>query len=353
MSDRQPARRLRKLTPTHLASVHSLLLLTVALIVVFSLLEPATFATLFNARSILSSQSVTAMLALAEMIPLAAGEFDLSVGYAMGLIAVITVGLQVNLGLPWELAVVLALLCGMAIGLVNGCLVAFARINSFIATLATGTILYGISNWYTSGVEIEGKLPQGFATISQGRVWEIPIPALYVAVTAVVLWILFEYLPIGRHLYAIGANRKAAELVGIRSRRYVVSSFVAAGFLVGLAGVMTASLLEVGNPNLGPEYLLPAFVGALLGATSVRPGRVNVWGTIIAVILLAVGISGLEHLGAPFFVGSIFNGGTLVIATGLAGYAARRRLKVRTGDPAATPSPPTDPVFEGSHAEHL
>jgi ribose transport system permease protein len=144
---------------------------------------------------------------------------------------------------------------------------------------------------------------------------------------AVVLWVVFEYLPIGRHLYALGSNRKAAELVGIRSHRYVIGAFAASGLLVGITGVMTASLLQVGNPSLGPVYLLPAFVGALLGATSVRPGRVNVWGTIIAVLLLAVGISGLEHLSALFFVEPLFNGGTLLIATGVAGYAARRRLR--------------------------
>jgi ribose transport system permease protein len=320
------------LRPSHLLSVHSLLILTLALIGLFSILEPTTFPTLFNLRSVLSGLSATAMLALAEMIVLSAGEFDLSVGYGMGLITIVTVTLQVKGGLDWRWAVCLAILAGVTIGLINGVLVTMAKINSFITTLGTGTMLYGISLWYTGGVEIQGDFASGFLALGQGNLGSIPLPTLYVVAAAIVLWIVFEYLPVGRHLYALGSNRKAAELIGIRSQRYVIGAFATAGLLVGITGVMTASFLQVGNPTLGPEYLLPAFVGALLGATSVRPGRVNVWGTIIAVVLLAVGISGLEHLGALFFVEPLFNGGTLLIATGVAGYAARRRLRTdRTG----------------------
>jgi ribose transport system permease protein len=109
----------------------------------------------------------------------------------------------------------------------------------------------------------------------------------------------------------------------------VIGAFVAGGLLTAFAGVVLASRLQVGQSNVGPDYLLPAIVGALLGATTIRPGRVNVWGTIIAILLLAVGVAGIEQFGAAFFVDSLFNGLTLIIAVGLAGYAARRRLQAR------------------------
>jgi len=118
--------------------------------------------------------------------------------------------------------------------------------------------------------------------------------------------------------------------------------------VTAIAGIVLGAKLQVGQSNIGPEYLLPAFVGALLGSTSVRPGRVNVWGTIIAVLILAVGISGIQQLGASFFIEPLFNGLTLIIAVGLAGYFARRRLRVAVAlpDPSApasgdTPSSPT------------
>jgi ribose transport system permease protein len=144
-----------------------------------------------------------------------------------------------------------------------------------------------------------------------------------------VLWIALEYRPAGRRLYVIGASPRAAELTGIPVSRYVTVSFVAAGVLAASAGVFLSSTLRVGQPALGAEYLLPAFAGALLGSTTIRPGRVNVWGTIAAVITLAVAVSGLELLGAQFYVEDLFNGAILVLAVALAVYAERRR---RSGD---------------------
>jgi ribose transport system permease protein len=157
-------------------------------------------------------------------------------------------------------------------------------------------------------------------------------------------------LPIGRYLYAIGSYERAAELIGIPITRYVIGSFVASGVVTAIAGIVLGAKLQVGQSNIGPEYLLPAFVGALLGSTSVRPGRVNVWGTIIAVLILAVGISGIQQLGASFFIEPLFNGLTLIVAVGLAGYFARRRLRVAVAlpepllpSPGETPSSPAPP----------
>jgi ribose transport system permease protein len=213
-------------------------------------------------------------------------------------------------------------------------LVAFAEIDSFIATLAVGTFVYGVTNWYTQGQQIAGSFADGFVNVADRTFFSyVPAPAIYVAVASVVLWLVLEYLPIGRHLYALGANPRAARLVGIPTRKYIVGAFAASGFLTALGGVILASELQAGQSSLGPEFLLPAFVGALLGATSVRPGRVNVWGTLIAVLLLSIGISGLEQEGATFYVEPLFNGATLAIAVGVAGYAARRRLRARRPGP--------------------
>ena len=151
----------------------------------------------------------------------------------------------------------------------------------------------------------------------------------------IVLWIVTEYLPIGRYLYAIGANPRAAELNGIRSRRFVIGAFMASGLLGAIAGVVLAARLRIGQASVGLEFLLPALVGAFLGSTTIKPGRVNVWGTIVGVAILAVGISGIQQLGGEFYVEPLFNGVTLLFAIGLAGYAQRRAKPVARHAPEA------------------
>src|SRR6516162_9864957 len=180
---------------------YGLLFVTVALIILFTLLLPATFLTPLTFRSILSDQSIVALVSLAQMIPLAANKFDLSVGYGIGLAHILSIGFQVEAGLPWPMTVLLVCAVGLAVGVMNGLLVEAAQIDSFIATLGTGSILYAISIAYTGGQQIVGQLPSGFTAINDAMVFGVPAPAVYVLVLAVSLWISFEYLPIGRYLY--------------------------------------------------------------------------------------------------------------------------------------------------------
>ncbi len=312
-----------------LIEVYGLLLIAVLLVLFYAWLLPRTFPTALTAQSILSDKSTVALLSLAQAVVIATGNFDLSIGYVVGITHILAIGLQVRSGMSWQMAALIVLLIGAGIGLVNAILVQVAQIDSFIATLGTGTVIYGISIWYTGGQQIVGVLPPEFLAINGAKIAGIPLPAFYVLGVTILVWLAFEYLPIGRYLYAIGANRRAAELVGISIDRYVTGAFIASGTITAFAGLVLASRLQVGQSNIGPEFLLPAFVGALLGATTIKPGRVNAWGTLIAVLVLAIGISGIQQMGASFFVEPLFNGLTLIAAVGLAGYAARRRLRAR------------------------
>jgi ribose transport system permease protein len=198
-------------------------------------------------------------------------------------------------------------------------------------------VLYGLDEWYTGGTQVTGTLQPGFSNLAAtiGGTHGIPAPAIYVLVVSLGLWTVFDYLPLGHYIYVLGANPRAAELNGISAERYVTAAFVAGATLAAFAGVILEAELRVGQSSVGPEYLLPSFTGALLGATSVKPGRVNVWGTILAVGVLSVTVAGLQQLGAPFFVEQIFNGTMLVVAVGLAVYATRRRATSGTGSAAA------------------
>jgi ribose transport system permease protein len=264
------------------------------------------------------------------MIPIVTAKFDLSMGYALGLAHVIVMYELANTKHSWVLICLVAILGTSLIGLINGLLVEFAQIDSFIATLGTGSVLYAISGWITGGGRIvppPGGLPKGFTNLMDKHVLGLPVGAYYVIALVAILYVILEYLPAGRGLYVIGSNPRAAELVGVPKRKYVILAFVSSSAITGFAGCLLAAQQQVGNPSIGSEYLLPAFVGALLGSTTIRLGRANALGTLVAVAILAIGVSGIQQLGADFWATPLFNGLTLLAAVGLAGYSARRRLK--------------------------
>ncbi|MEO9823267.1 MAG: ABC transporter permease [Paracoccaceae bacterium] len=305
--------------------VYGLVILMVFLIGLFSVLLPNTFPTMLNLRSIVSDKAIIALLSLGAMIPMAAGRIDLTVGYGIVLWHVLAISLQTMVGMPWPLAVVMVLALGAFTGFLNGLLVEVAKIDSFIATLGTGTVLYALALWHTGGRQMVGLLPDGFYALNNTFIFGLPITGYYLLAITVVMWVVLEYTPIGRYLYAIGANQRAAQLNGIPTRKYVIGAFVASGMMTALAGVLLAAKLRIGQASVGLEFLLPALVGAFLGSTTIKPGRVNVWGTVVGVTILAVGISGIQQFGGSFWVEPLFNGVTLLIAIGIAGYAQRKK----------------------------
>ena len=315
-----PSGKILRLIP-----VYGLVILMFGLILLFSVLLPNTFPTLLNVRAIISDKAIIAILSLAAMIPMVAGRIDLTVGYGIVLWHILAISLQTLYGFPWPIACLVVLGLGAITGLMNGFLVEIAKIDAFIATLGTGTVLYALALWHTGGRQMVGVLPDGFYDINGTFVAGLPITGFYVFAITIAMWIILEYTPIGRYLYAIGANPKAAELNGIPTRKYVVGAFVTSGTLTALAGIILASKLRIGQASVGLEFLLPALVGAFLGSTTIKPGRVNVWGTIVGVVILAVGISGIQQFGGSFWVEPMFNGVTLLIAIGIAGYAQRKK----------------------------
>lgn len=330
----------------HVIGTYGLPVLTALLFLVFSIVLPDTFPTRENVSSILSNQSIPALLALGATIPIVTGKFDLSIGYGLGLAHVLVMYLVVEEGTPWPLACLAVVLGGALVGALNGAVVEFARIDSLIATLGTGSIMYALTGWLTDGSRIvpgPKGLPASFTGLYDARFLGLPLPAFYVLASVVVLWVVLERLPFGRYLYVVGSNPRAAGIIGIPAHRYSVYAFAGSGLVVGVSGVLLAAQQQIGNPSVGLDYLLPAFVGALLGSTTIRPGRANALGTLVAVSVLAVGLAGIGQLGAQFWATPLFNGGTLLLAVGLAGYAARRRLRTRAATDLPPPGEPPGP----------
>ncbi len=312
-----------------LAPVYGLVILMFGLIVVFSILLPNTFPTMLNLRSIVSDKAIIALLSLAAMIPMVAGRIDLTVGYGIVLWHILAISLQTSFGFPWPVSVLVVIALGALTGMMNGILVEVAKIDAFIATLGTGTVLYALALWHTGGRQVVGTLPDGFYKLNGTFIFGLPITGFYVLALSITMWVILEYTPLGRCLYAIGANPKAAALNGIPTRKFVMGAFIVSGVLTAVTGVLLASKLRIGQASVGLEFLLPALVGAFLGSTTIKPGRVNVWGTIVGVVILAVGISGIQQFGGSFWVEPMFNGLTLLIAIGIAGYAQRKKGAAR------------------------
>jgi ribose transport system permease protein len=293
-------------------------------ILLFSILRPETFPTTENAQTIASTQAVVALLALAAVMPLVVGHFDVSIGFQLGLSQTLTAGLVIKDGWPAGQAALVAVLACVLVGVVNGMLVTRLRLPSFIATLGVGTVVLGLTQLYGNDETISGPLPTSFTDIGRGEFIGLPLPFVYVAIAAVVLWLAFEYTPWGRAGHATGGNPRAALLAGIRTDRVTLQCFVGAGLLAGLSGVLSVMVLGASAPTVGLGELLPAYAAAFLGATAIRPGRFNAFGTILAVYLLAAGITGLQMMGAQFYVQQLFNGGALLVALTLSSLAGNR-----------------------------
>jgi ribose transport system permease protein len=294
-----------------------------ALIIIFGIWVPDTFLRVNTLTIILGDQAITAMLALGIIIPLAAGVFDLSFAGVCGVAVAVTAWAQVA-GWNPAAAALLAVLVATAIGAVNGFVVVKLKVNSFIATLGMSSLLLALTYWITDGVQIVSGFADWFLDLGTLQLIGIPLPFYAMVVLAIVVYIVIEYLPIGRYLYASGGNPVAARLAGVRVDRIVFGSLVVSSLVAGLAGVVLAARLGTASPDIGPSYLLPAFSAVFLGSTQIKPGRVNVVGTLIAIYLLATGVKGLQLAGAPVYVDDLFNGAALIIAVALAARSARK-----------------------------
>jgi ribose transport system permease protein len=299
---------IRSLTPYAVLMVFGLA------IIVFSALNPSSFATWANVKGILTTQSVLAVAALGVTIPLICGQFDLSVSATISVVGLLTTGLMSRTDVPWVLALTAGILVGITIGLVNGVLVGYGGIHSFIATLGVSTVLSGLALWYSRGQTIFSDIDPQFVSVMRGSLVGVPLPIIYTIVVGFAVWMLLSHVPFGRHLYAIGGNRSAAEIAGVPVRRTIVLSLVTGATLAAVAGVMLASRSASAQPGAGDTYLLPAFAAAFIGAACVKRADFNAVGTLIGVYFVATLVNGAFTLGAQNYVNSLISGSALILA---------------------------------------
>lgn len=318
--------------------VYGMVLITLILFVIFAIVKPDTFPTLQNFRILSSGNAALFILALGVTLPMAVGKIDLSFGYGVGLWQVMALVWQMN-GFDYRVVLAMILVGGAVVGVVNALLIELAQVDAFIATLATGQVIYAISYWVTGGtqiIDLANKRSPNFSKLGTWSIATIPGTFILAIVLAIAMYIVLEYTPVGRYMYSSGANPRAAELMGIKRRSYIFGAMITSGVITGLAGYLLCAR-QLGNvqSNIGPDFLLPALTAAFIGSTTIRPGRVNPLGTVVGIFISVIGISGLlQVFPGNFFLTPLFNGLTLVAAITIASIATRnRRNKVKTGIP--------------------
>jgi ribose transport system permease protein len=337
------------MSASRLLSRWGLLIVFVVVFGGFSAWIPQRFPTSGNVQDILTSQPPGIFIAFAAMLVLVVGEFDLSLGATLGLSQYIVLKLITHYGLSWPAAILATLGISVAIGVANSIVVVGLGINSFIATIGVATILEGVVQWISSGNEpLFSGAPHGFTALAQTKAGVV-LPIYYALAAALALWVVLEFTVIGRQMRATGANRAAARLSGIRTGRARVTAFVVAALLAAIGGILVTAQVGAADAGAGQSFLLPAYAAAFLGATAIRPGFFNVWGTLIAIFLVAVGITGLQLKGVETWVTPVFNGSVLLLAVAVSNFAATQRVVARARSAiggrraSRTPSPPSPP----------
>ncbi|HTT31586.1 MAG TPA: ABC transporter permease [Solirubrobacteraceae bacterium] len=299
----------------------------IAIIIIFSIWAPDTFPTWATVKTIFNQNAVAGLIALSLVIPLSARIFDLSVGNLMGLCNVLVAWLLVDKGVAIVPAIALTILAGLALGVFNGLVVVTAGIDSFIGTLATGSLMAAIISLLSSDQAIIGNQLNGtFGSIATTSIGGIQLPVILMLIVALLVWFTQKYTVVGRRIYAVGFNERGAQLTGIRTPRLKFVCLTISGLVCAVAGVLLASQVSSGSPGIGPPYLLNAFAAAFLGATQFG-GRFNAWGTVLAVILLGTGTTGLVLVGAHPWAQEMFSGMVLLVA--LATTNLERTLEAR------------------------
>jgi ribose transport system permease protein len=294
------------------------------LILIFTVWKPSLFPTSQTAKSVVNQYAITGLAARAVVMPLAAGVFDLSIGATIGFSGVFAGWALNTLGLPVGLAVALTLVAGLAIGTLNALVVVKMNIDSFIGTLATGSIIGAATLWVSSDEIITGKVSGAFTKIASTDIAGVQLPVIYMLVAMLVLGFVLEQTVFGRRVYASGYGPEVSRLVGLRVGRIRTISLLFSGLLGSFAGVALASRIGSADPSVGPEYLIPAFSAAFVGASQFRHGRFNPWGTVVAVLMIGTGSVGLLLAGTPNWTPQVFQGAVLIAAVGITQVQRRR-----------------------------
>ncbi len=314
-----------RIKPVEILGRWSTIGMLLVLVLLGGIFRGDTFLTWTNATNILTSSSSLLIVATGLTMLLVAGEFDLSIAVTATLGAVLSTNLIADANVATGLAVAAGLAAGLVVGLANGLLVTWARVHSFVGTLATSSIVLGLAFWISEGTSENVATGSAFVDLGRQRpLLDLPLPVFIAAGVALAAWFVLTRTVVGRYLYAIGGNPVAAYVTGIPVNGYRILAFMISGFLSALGGILLASRLAYSDVSVGNSFLLPAFAAGFIGASTIKIGEFHIFGTVVGVILLQIILVLVVMLNWPTEVSRIFEGSALAAAVALANLVRSR-----------------------------
>lgn len=307
-TDRPSKSRLRDLLGGSAVQIQLLFGIAV-LIAVFSALYPDRFATFRNFQNITRQGATLLVVAIGQSFALVQGGFDISVGAVMGLAS--TVGALVMLEYGLWAGILAGIGSGLAAGLINGTLIAKLRITPFVATLGMLAFARGAANQISDGASVSG-LPSSFRIFGGGSWGPIPATVGMATVVMVLAAFVLYFTRAGLYLYAIGGSRDATRLSGVKVSRYELAAYAICGLLAGVAGLMLASRVSVGQASLGQGFELMAIATAVIGGFAIGGGEGRLSGVLLGVALLSILSTGMNIAQISEFVQQMLTGAVLV-----------------------------------------
>lgn len=294
--------------------------------------KPATFMTVTNWLNITQQVSILGVVAFTMTVVMVIGDFDLSVG-AMASLSGIVIGTLFQAGQPIEVVILAALMTGIIGGLLNGILVSYVGISPFVTTLGTMTIFGGLALYISGGSTIFGRIiPESFVTFGNKGIYlttiaernvDLPYLTIVTLLTLALIWVILEQTVFGRRLYAIGGNKEASALGGVRVRLLRMITFVFSGLGAAAAGLMLTSRLASANPKQGDGLMLTAIAAVFLGMTMSEEGEPHVLGTLVGVFMIGVLANGLTQMNIDSYIQQILTGGIIILAVTLSSLSRR------------------------------
>lgn len=283
------------------------------------------FFSLQNIVNILQQISMLTIVGVGLTFTFVTKEIDLSVGFTAGLAGLVAALLMVS-GWSMATAMLVGLAIGLTVGVVNALLVTVVGIPSLIATLAMGSILFGLNLLVTGGRAIYGGLPEAFLFLGQGSSLGLPNVSWIMLLLVFAAWFTVERTLLGRYLYAVGGNARAAELSGIHVRRFRILGMVICALFASAAGVLLTARLGSGQPNAGERYLLDGLATVFIGMTMIRPGTATVIGTLFGALFIGVVNNGLNLMGLDSNIQNIVKGAIIIVAVSVISRTTKLKL---------------------------
>lgn len=307
--------------------IRNSLLIVLLLVMVYFATQNDRFVSLGNLRAVLIAAAPFALIALGQTIVILTGGIDLSVGSLIALGAMVAAWLALRL--PAEqiwVAVAVAILVGIIAGAINGLIVAYLNVPPFVATLGMLTAASGLAYAIGGGAPING-LPENFGVLANAKLFGFQLPVYIMIVFFIVLGLVMRYSAFGLRVYAVGGNRTAAEVAGVNAKRTLLQVYTLSGFLAGTSGVVLASRVISGPPNLGQGYELLAIAAVVIGGASLMGGRGTVWGTFLGLLIIQTLKNGLDILIVPSYWQNVIIGVVIVSAVAVDVWANRRQSR--------------------------